>query len=183
MNNIGYSVKITIRGNSDLRLGVAHDDYIDPTQFFGSVTNLNIFYLKHAVDENLLSLASSGDASKFIKNMLYLSWSTNNWNNVGNRVEMEYLDENILFSESKELNFRLPRKWRKAQATNECRKYGQGTISKPTELKDVTKMKLENIYGEHFQECNYFWTPFTDFHHEGIFIDENTNETIRYVLH
>ena len=42
-----------------------------------------------------------------------------------------------------------------------------------------TNADFENIYGEHFIQCEFFWTPFTDKYSEGTFIDEVDNQTIR----
>ena len=59
----------------------------------------------------------------------------------------------------------------------------ESTLSKPPSLNmtNVTKLALENIYGENHEECTYFWTPFTDKYSEGNFVDELTNETIGYI--
>ena len=47
----------------------------------------------------------------------------------------------------------------------------------------ITDDFIENIYGQYFDKCEseYFWTSLTDEHLEGSFIDEITNESIRYL--
>ena len=96
------------------------------------------------------------------------------------------IDEKILCS--KVLHFKLPFPWNKKEATEECRKFGNAKISEVStpSLANVSDQDLENIYGpygEHFQECEFFWTPFTDEGTEGSFVHEITNENIRYTLH
>ena len=70
----------------------------------------------------------------------------------------------------------------KIEAKEECGKYGDAFISKPPShnMINVTKMDLEIVYGKHYDQCEYFWTPFTDKYNKGEFIDEVSNETIRY---
>ena len=94
----------------------------------------------------------------------------------------EEIDEDTLCVQSKILNFRLPFLNNKVKATEECKKYGQAIISKPPspDMRNVTNMEFENICGEKFLQCNFFWTPFTDKYSEGTFVNEITNETIRY---
>ena len=77
------------------------------------------------------------------------------------------------------LNFRIPFLLNRFEATKECIKYGRAVISKPPVMTNSTNTTFENIYGEHFIQCKYFWTPFTDKYSEGTFIDEVDNETIR----
>ena len=57
---------------------------------------------------------------------------------------------------------------------------GHAKISRPANLVNITNMNFENMYGEQYEECDFFWTPFNDEHIEGAFVDEITNETIRY---
>ena len=87
------------------------------------------------------------------KNAQYLCWSTSKWNVVGKGVKEEELQLNIVCSESKTLNFRLPMLWNKKEATEECSKLGQyGAISKlssPDLLNVTNNDDLENIYGTH----------------------------------
>ena len=94
----------------------------------------------------------------------------------------EEIDEDTLCVQSKILNFRLPFLNNKVKATEECKKYRQAIISKPPspDMRNVTNMEFENIYGEKFLQCKFFWTPFTDKYSEGTFVNEITNETIRY---
>ena len=165
-----------------LRLGVVHESYyFELTQFRGSVTNMNIFALKDRVDENLLSSASRNSrSSKLNEHLVYLNWTKAKLNVFGKGVKEEDFDEKDIYSESKVLNFKIPLLWNKIEATEECRKYGYASISKPTELTNMSNMDFENIYGKYFDQCEYFWTPFTDKYLEGTFVDELTNETIRY---
>ena len=168
-----------------LRLGVVHDSNSEkPTQFLGSLSNMKIL-TKQRNNEDLLQLASGKECTE---NSQYLCWSTSKWNVVGKGVKEEELHLNIVCSESKTINFRLPMLWNKKEAIEECKKLGQnGTISKVSspELVNITNNDLENIYGTHgkyFEECKYFWTPYNDVVTEGTFVDENTNEVIRYVI-
>ena len=167
-----------------LRLGVVHESF-GPThvQFIGSVGNVNIFNLKYGAKENL-SLIASGSACKLLEGHLYLAWPDTSLDVDGSGVEESELNEKILCSQSTVLNSRLPLTWMKANAVNECMKYGKGIISKPPSLdmRNVSSVDMEIIYGENYQECTFFWTPFDDKSSEGIFIDERTNETLRYKL-
>ena len=167
-----------------LRLGVVHESF-GPThvQFIGSVGNVNIFNLKYGAKENL-SLIASGSACKLLEGDLYLAWPDTSLDVDGSGVEESELNEKILCSQSTVLNSRLPLTWMKANAVNECMKYGKGIISKPPSLdmRNVSSADMEIIYGENYQECTFFWTPFDDKSSEGIFIDERTNETLRYKL-
>ena len=66
------------------------------------------------------------------------------------------------------------------EATEECKKYGHGKISKPNPaMKNVSNIDIANMYGELFEQCDFFWTTFTDKYIENTFVDELTNETKR----
>ena len=162
-----------------LRLGVVHQsEDLGQFQFFGSVTNINIFTVKHRGNKNVLL------SPVFVQNLTtFISWPKTIWNVVGEAVEKKEIDMKIIFTQSKEINFRIPLSWNKFEAMEECRKYGNANISTPPSLNmtNVTKLELENIYGENHEECTYFWTPFTDKYSEGYFVDEVTNETIGYL--
>ena len=175
-----------------LRLGVvkASSGLGATTQFFGSVSNVNLFTIGNVdFEENLLSLTSSYASScKLIQSYLYLSWSNTDWSFVGlgKGFEKMEIDEKILCS--KVLHFKLPFPWNKKEATEECRKFGNAKISEVStpSLANVSDQDLENIYGpygERFHDCELFWTPFTDEGTEGSFVHEITNENIRYILH
>ena len=167
-----------------LQLGVVHESF-GPThvQFIGSVGNVNIFNLENGAKKNL-SLVTTGSACKLLEGHLYLAWPDTSLDVDGSGVEESELNEKILCSQSTVLNSRLPLTWMKANAVNECMKYGKGIISKPPSLdmRNVSSADMEIIYGENYQECAFFWTPFNDKNNEGVFIDESTNETLRYRL-
>ena len=157
--------------NLYLRLGVVHEDIIlepQPVQFFGSLANINIFTNAHR--ENILSSS--------ILDKSYLSWSNTKWNVVGDAVQEKEMNEEILLSDSKVLNFRIPLDWNKIEAAEECWKYGKSIISRPPS--EMSETAFENVYGENSEDCKFFWTPFTDKYSEGTFVDEVTNVSIRY---
>ena len=108
-----------------------------------------------------------------------MSWSNAKWNVIGEAVKEKEVDRKDIFSESKVLNFRIPLLLNRFDASEECIKYGKATISKPPMMMNSSNTDFENIYGEHFTQCKYFWTPFTDKYLEGTFIDEVDNQTIR----
>ena len=59
----------------NLRLGIVHDTYMNIpniAQFFGSVTNINIYTLEDNVNENVLSQASMEGGCRSIENSTYL---------------------------------------------------------------------------------------------------------------
>ena len=119
------------------------------------------------------------------KRSLHISWSNFQWNVLGNGVQEKELDDEVIFTKSKILNIRIPLQWKKNEATEECRKYGQAVISKPPspDMNNVTDKDIVNFYGNNLDPCTFIWTPFTDKYSDGLFVDENTNETIRYFLH
>ena len=167
-----------------LRLGIVHHSYRGLShiaQFWGSVTDINILTLETNVNELVISEASVGSSCGSIESSTYLSWSNTKWNVIGEAVEEEEVDREVLFSASKVLNFRIPFFLKKFKATAECFKYGNASISKPpmSAMINFTNVDFENIYGKHFGQCEYFWTPFTDKYIEGTFIDEVDNESIR----
>ena len=167
-----------------LRLGIVHhydrgQSHI--AQFWGSVTDINILTLESNVNELVISETSVGSSCGSIESSTYLSWSNTKWNVIGEAVKEEEVDREVIFSASKVLNFRIPFFLKKIEATAECFKYGKATISKPlmSAMINSTNVDFKNIYGKHFGQCEYFWTPFTDKYFEGTFIDEVDNETIR----
>ena len=163
-----------------LRLGIVHDSYMRRiTQFWGSVTDINIFTLKDNVNENVLYEASMGSSYGSMESSTYLSWSSTKWDVIGESVKEKKVDRKVLFSASKVLNFRIPFILNRFEATEECFKYGRAAISKPPMMINSTNAEFENVYGEYFDQCEYFWTPFTDKYFEGTFIDEVDNQTIR----
>ena len=165
-----------------LRLGVVNESfYGDPAQFLGTVTNVKIFHLEDQNNENLL-ISATKNPCNLIKRSSYVDWSISTWTLVGKGVKETILKDKLLCSESKVHNLRIPLKWNKFEAVKECKKYGGAVISKPPshDMVNVTKMELDLTYGDHFQECEYFWTPFSDELAEGTYIDEKTNETLRY---
>ena len=50
------------------------------------------------------------------------------------------------------------------------------------DMNNVTDKDIVNFYGDNLDPCTFIWTPFTDKYLDGLFVDENTNETIRYFL-
>ena len=150
-----------------LQLGVVHQSYDrDQFQFYGSVSNINIFY----GEENFFS---KGSACNFTQSSLFQSWENSEWKIVGERVEKEKIDKETLCSKSISINYRISLQWTQIEASEECRKYGQnGNISKPTNTGDLYKDSSK------FKPCRFFWTPYTDKYTEGIFVNENSNETM-----
>ena len=166
-----------------LRLGIVHQSYDKEQQlpFIGSVANINIYNLESGVCDNFLPLFS-GSACKMVEESVYLAWSKTQWNIEGMAVKVDDVDEKIVCSKSKVLNFRIPMLWNKIEATDECRRYGHAIISKPPQ-NNVSNLENDNIktYGELYKQCEYFWTSYTDEYLEGTFVDELTNEKIRIV--
>ena len=151
-----------------LRLGVVHQSYDRgyQFQFYGSVSNINIFY----DEENFFS---KGSACNFTQSSFFQSWENSEWKIVGERVEKEKINKKTICSKSTSVNFRISLQWTQIEASEECRKYGQnGNISKPTNIGDMYKDPSK------FKPCRFFWTPYTDKYTEGIFVNENSNETM-----
>ena len=126
-------------------------------------------------------LLTSTSTCKLSNSSFFLSWANTKWNIVGKEVLEEDLDENILCSKSTVLNFRIPLFWNRFEATDECRKYGPSAVISnplsPSSAIDYVKMvNFEHFYGKH-EQCEWFWTPFTDKYEEGSFVDESTNES------
>ena len=166
-----------------LRLGVGHNsDYIKKFQSFGYVANINVFTLQNrseANKENNLLFTSSSVCS-----LNDAFWTHSEWSIVGMKVKEEELNKETICTKSKVFNVRLPLLWNFHEATDECRKYGtHANISKPPhpDMKNVTETNVKHIYGEHFEQCRFFWTPFTDEYSEGSFVDGLTNETINNI--
>ena len=163
-----------------LRLGLVHESFYGYyNQFIGGVGNIKIYNLDQKINDSFLSRASGDACNKYIETSMYLSWSDTEWKVNGSGVENYTLDDTTLCNESKRLNGRIPSIWNKIDASDECGKYGMGIIAKPTKLKNLSTNDLKDIYGKHYDQCRYFWTPFTDEYTEGTFIDEVTNETMR----
>ena len=176
-NNQG--LKSTPAPRLNLRLGVVHESFYGYyNQFIGGVGNIKIFNLDQRMNDSFLEKASA-DACKHLETPLYLSWSDTKWSIIGSGSEKITLDDETLCNASKRLNGRIPSIWNKIDASDECGKFGMGIIAKPTKLKNLSTNDLKDIYGKHYDQCRYFWTPFTDEYTEGTFIDEVTNETIR----
>ena len=167
-----------------LRLGVGHDNRDNNLyQFYGSVTSINIFTLQDAEKENH-SFLTTKSACKPIESSFFQSWTNSRWKVIGKRVKEEELDENVLSSKSTVMNFRIPLLWNKHEATNECRKYGENpNITQPpySDTNIFTDVTMKNIYGEHYTQCKYFWTPLSkDEYKENSLVDETTNKFRRY---
>ena len=43
-------------------------------------------------------------------------------------------------------------------------------------IDNVTIVNFEHFYGKH-EQCEWFWTPYTDKYEEGSFVDESKNES------
>ena len=171
-----------------LRLGMVDESYYaELVQYVGSVGNINIYNMEDNADEKFVALAAQNTCKIMQMPMPnFLVWSYIKWSIVGTEygVEEKDVENDILCSKSKSLNFKIPLLWNKIEATEECHKYGKAKISIPPiyDLKNVSDQYLENIYGTSLEQCKYFWTPFNDEHSEGTFINERTNETLRYCL-
>ena len=77
----------------NLRLGIVHNFYVEhTTQFWGSVTDINIFTLETNVNEEEISQASSESSCGLIESFSYLSWSKTKWNVVGEAVKEKEVD-------------------------------------------------------------------------------------------
>ena len=171
---------LTLPPRLHLRLGVVHESYFGKmAQFTGSVGNINIFNMTSGSHENISAMASRNPCKLFenSSNSSYLTWSKANWNVLGNGVKEKEVEEKNWCAGSQALNFRIPLQWNKIEATEECKKYGDTHLTKPTNPSNLTNTNWENLYGEYYHKCLYFWTPYTDEYSEGIFIDEITNET------
>ena len=164
-----------------LRLGVVHQSYDrNQKQFLGAVTNINIFNLDQDGDDNMLVSISGSPCNLWGEKSKYLAWSDAKWDVSGEGVKAEKVDLKSICLVSKMINFRIPLLWNKVEATEECKKYGHGKISKPNPaMKNVSNIDIVNMYGELFEQCDFFWTTFTDKYIENTFVDELTNETKR----
>ena len=170
-----------------LRLGIVHESYYGGQhQFIGSVANINIYTMTDIIDEDYLASSST---CTILEKTMYLTWANIKWNldAAGDGVNMKSVDGKSLCMTSTVLNFNVPSIWKKIEATKECKKYGNAILSKPPahvlDIKNITDDFIKNIYGQYFDQCEseYFWTSLTDEYLEGSFIDEITNESIRYL--
>ena len=157
-----------------LRLGVVHQsDDRGQFQFYGSVSNINIFSLQNRAKDNFFLKQS---ACKFNESSFLLSWTNSEWRIVGKGMEEEVFDKKSICLKSTSINFRISLQWTKIEASEECRKYGpNGNISKPMNIVDMYKDFST------FKPCRFFWTPYTDKYTEGRYVDENSNETMNEI--
>ena len=167
-----------------MRLGVGHDNRDNNLyQYFGSVSNINIFTIQTGVKESHL-LLTTRSACNQIKNTFFQSWIDSRWKVIGKGTHEEELNEKVFCSKSTALNFRIPLQWNKHEATKECRKYGEhANLSKPPLLdrNDTTDVDMKKIYGENYTQCKYYWTHFTDEYEEDCFVDETSNKSRKYI--
>ena len=168
-----------------LQLGVVAESYsyygdLVPVQFIGAVGNVNIYKSVEGGDQDPLTFSDPCNVSSVEKSM-YLAWSNTKWNVVGDSVEVKQVENEMLCSKAEVLNFRIPLLWNKDQGTEECSKYGKAMISNPpfSMMNNVPKIDLANVYEAHVEECDFFWTPFTDECLEGTFVNEVTKQNLR----
>ena len=167
-----------------LRLGVVQQSgNIGQFQFYGYVANLNILSLQNKTQDINSLFPTIGNACELMLNesSFISSWEQTVWKLVGKAVQEVQLHKNDICTKSKVFNFRIPLRRDQHEAVEECRKYERhANISKPPspDMNNVTDIDMEHIYGEHYKECELFWTTFTDKYTEGTFVDELTNETI-----
>ena len=63
-------------------------------------------------------------------------------------------------------------------AEEECNRYGNGNITAPKSISNLSKSDLISMYGSKYSTCECFWTPFTDQFKEGNFVNEYTRESL-----
>ena len=161
---------------NNFKLGVVHhsNELNEIVQFSGSVTNINVFRAK---DKTLLKRQAEEPCS-FSSKEAILSWQSMKWK-ITENVLQTTIHKHALCSETDYINLRLPFLWRKNSAKDFCRKLGDGTISEFSDPSNLSNLHMEEMYGNRFSECEFFWTPYSDENEEGVFINENSGEVVR----
>ena len=161
----------------NIRLGIVHhSDLPHKQQFYGSITNFVVYENAEKIDlEKISQTSCSNEYNPNIK-MDDLSWDL-----IGD-VKENYIDKDLLCSKNNFVNLRLPLIWNKITAVESCSKLGHGKLTEFEDPSNISSLNFENIYGEKYQECKFFWTPYSDSKEENVFINENTNQIIEYAL-
>ena len=163
----------------ELNLGLGLVDHSmninEKVQFFGSITNINIYRNK---EKSLLNKMAENPCY-FPEKEALLMWTSMNWDFVGQVIEKN-IENKTLCSPDKYINLRLPFLWRKSTAKDTCAKLGNGKLTDFSNPSNLSSIDLENMYGKHYSNCKYFWTPYTDETNEGVFINENNGKIERY---
>ena len=158
----------------NLRLGVVDNSMNEKAQFFGSVTNINIYRGKGKMLFNKIS----DNPCYFPPEESLLTWSSMNWDIVGNVQQIDIAIKTLCLP-NKYINLRLPFIWRKSTAIDICAKLGNGKITDFQDPSNLSNINMESIYGKKYLDCKYFWTPYTDENEEGVFVNENTGNIER----
>ena len=160
---------------NNFKLGVVHHSYdLNKVQFSGSVTNINVFRAK---DKTLLKRQAEKPCS-FSSKEAILSWPSMQWK-ITENVSQTTIHKHTLCSVTDYINLRLPLLWRKSSAKDFCSKLGDGKISEFSDPSNLSNLHMEEMYGNRFSECEFFWTPYSDENEEGVFINENSGEVVR----
>ena len=160
---------------NNFKLGVVHHSYaLNKVQFSGSLTNINVFRAK---DKTLLKRQSEKPCS-FSSKEAILSWPSMKWK-ITENVSQTTIHKHTLCSVTDYINLRLPLLWRKSSAKDFCSKLGDGKVSEFSDPSNLSNLKMDEMYGNRFSECEFFWTPYSDENEEGVFINENSGEVVR----
>ena len=144
-------------------------------QFYGSVTNINIYHggdddQLPAMSRNPCELPSGGD---------FLAWDNMAWNLTGKDIkEYDESQETICYEKST-YNVPLPIKMTWPETKQSCNNLGNGLIT--SSLTEEELITFTTWFTKVHGPCLDIWTPFTDESEEGIFIDTNTGKTIDYL--
>ena len=163
-----------------LRLGIVHHSYSKiKYQFFGQVTNINIFDAKnpetlHFVSRNPCFCNNSTNLESLSVECISLSW------NITGDVKTSLIDSDELCFDKTFANLRIPLLWKKNNALKFCSKFGNGEIYMPSHVQNLSSLNTNAIYGQYHTSCKEFWTPISDEEVEGVFVNEYTGELLKY---
>ena len=108
-----------------------------------------------------------------------LSWEEMEWRLSGVSVVSVKVEREEVCSQSGDHLILLPALLSYQEARSACAKLGEAAVGGPRDPANLSN--LTSWYGGSLLSCSSVWTPYTDQHQEGVFINDNTGDIMRQI--